>query len=97
MRSAKRISAGVLCAVFLLAALTAFCFAVHHADHDCCGEDCPVCRVLAANARALRLTGSLMMGLPVLFAAVLWAGAPRSVRGHAPKTTPVALKIRLNN
>ena len=84
-------------AVFLLAALTAFCFAVHHADHDCCGEDCPVCRVLAANARALQLTGALVMGLLVLFAAVMCAGTFRMVRRQTPRYSPVALKIRLNN
>ena len=93
----KRITAGVLGLVMLLALLFFAVFIAAEAEHDCTGEDCPICAAIAACARLLdQLRGCVAFRealAPLLFfalSAVLftWAGALK---------TPVSNKVRLNN
>ena len=45
----------VICAAFMLAALVfASSLEAHHIDHDCTGETCPVCSLVAIVRTALR-------------------------------------------
>jgi hypothetical protein len=57
MTSRKRFGALVLCIgmAFILAVSAAFI--IHEADHDCSGEDCPVCRLIAVNFNLLHILG----------------------------------------
>ena len=96
--TAVRITAGVMGLMMLAAALfSAFCIAAE-ADHDCCGDGCPVCacirqwrdtlRGLSGALRALRAVSVPV--LPLLLAAAV-SGAACTVR------TPVSVKVRLND
>ena len=94
---ARRILAGVLGLALLLAlVLCALCIAAE-ADHDCTGEDCPVCAAIRLCERILCCAGTRGAAwislLPVLF--VLLA-APPALYGLA-RITPVSVKVRMNN
>ena len=99
MTNRKRITALLLCIglVFALAVSSA-CIA-HEAGHDCSGEDCPVCQMVAANVNLLHTIGLAFLMLPALFALLLGRFAHRErQRFCLPASgTLVSWKIRLNN
>lgn len=98
MNACKRIHALLLCIGFILVLSVSSAFLIHEADHDCCGEDCPVCQTIAMTTALLRVL------CLIVFAALLFAvstalsalRAPEGNRRHAAGT-PVSWKIRLNN
>ena len=99
MTNRKRIGALLLCAALLIVLSVSVVFIAHEADHDCCGEDCPICRMIAVNIRVLRTLGLAALAL-ALFDLRL---AGQAVR-HRPEGlcriqsgTLVSWKIRLND
>ena len=99
MMDRKRRGALLLCFGFLMVLLVSSAFLIHEADHDCCGEDCPVCRTIAMTTSLMR--AFCLMAAALLLSFVLPAQqenrrAPEdtNLRGSA---TPVSLKIRLND
>ena len=57
MTGRKRFGALLLCIGLLLVLSVSTAFIAHEADHDCCGEDCPICRTIAVNISLLRTLG----------------------------------------
>ena len=97
MRNRKRICALLLC---LCAALTVFfsaVFIVHAADHDCAGEDCPVCAALHAWKGLLRGLGLAAAAAALPTPPRLQAIFPGSGRRLFAESTPVSLRVRMNN
>ena len=93
----KRLAACILTLVFVLAMLSSMAFIVLEAEHDCTGEDCPVCYQLSVCEHTLKLglaaavlTGTLLIGLILPFAA-------RFASGVRLCLTPVTLKVKLSN
>lgn len=99
MTGRKRAAALLLCIGLILVLSVSTAFLAQEAGHDCCGEDCPVCRIIAVNIRLLR-TLSLVFAAA---AALLFlrvdsaAGAVSDGRRRLFSGTPVSWKIRLNN
>ena len=94
---AKRILAGVLGLVLLLAVvLCALCIAAE-ADHDCTGEDCPVCATVHQCENLLHQLASVIAAAAAAAAVgMLFTSAafrPFVLR----RVTPVSGKVRLNN
>ena len=95
---AKRIAAGLMGLTLLLVIALSALFLVAEADHDCAGEDCPICACMRSCVNVLRRFGGAAVSLlaaavPVillLFAAVACAAA-------FAQETPVSRRIRLNN
>ena len=93
-----------ICALLLAAGLALFLsvsafYLAHEAGHDCCGEDCPVCRMMAMHIQLLRAF-SLLVLVPASCSALLRGRTFRFRLNTAPlfpTRTPVSLKIRLNN
>jgi hypothetical protein len=80
------------------AALLAVCagaFAFAHLDHDCCGEDCPVCLKIRAAQNVLEGLGRAALDcravLPAFFACLI---LNRAEACFMPPS-PVALKVKL--
>lgn len=99
MTNAKRTGALMLCIAlaFVLAVSTAYI--VHEADHDCSGEDCPICRMIAVNIKLLRSLVLAVIALTVLFS-LLSGQTVRSRRDQNTRFfsgTLVSWKIRLDN
>ena len=99
MADRKRLGAWLLCAGFILVLLVSSAFLIHEADHDCCGEDCPVCRTMAVISSLVRVF--CVIAAAWLLSAL--SGACASVRNtsdsadRAVSATPVRLKIRMND
>ena len=99
MTDRKRLLALLLC-VGLAAVL---CVSTLHialeADHDCRGENCPICEMIAVNVRLLRTLG--LLALITLFFTVLLRARSfrfrRNVSDLITIGTPVTWKIRMNN
>ena len=97
VKNAKRILAGVLALLLLLAlVLCALCIAAE-ADHDCTGEDCPVCALVHQCENLLRQLAAAIAAAAA--AAVVGVLCTSAVRHPCilRRVTPVSFKVRLNN
>jgi hypothetical protein len=100
MTNRKRIGALLLCVGLVLALSVSAVFVAHEAGHhDCRGEDCPVCRMIAASIRLLRGLGLACTALLALCLLLPGQAARRrQERLHRVFSgTPVSWKIRLND
>ncbi len=96
MTKKKRIIATVLAVVFALAVALSLVFIAAEADHDCSGEGCPVCELLALCRGVLR--GVLAAAFVCLAAALRTAALSRSARSALrAAVTPASLKVKLLN
>ena len=94
----RRIAAGFLGLLILAAVLFSVFYIAAEADHDCTGEDCPVCLCIRLCSDALNrfrkktvpVARILLPMLCVLPAAAVFS-APMA------EQTPVKGKVRLNN
>ncbi|ENZ05313.1 hypothetical protein [Enterocloster clostridioformis] len=86
------------CATFILVALFSILFIVEEADHDCTGENCPVCACIHQAEQTLKQLGT----------GVAEAAAPAPIMAQfvltlacvfliVPFTTLVKQKVRLND
>ena len=93
-----KITAVLVAALFLLALLFSLFYLVAESGHDCAGEDCPVCRVIATIGNVLKSLS--VVSFAVLFSAVLGRSAvgllSRTDR-EIFETTPVSLKVKLSD
>ncbi|MER2055531.1 MAG: hypothetical protein ABTB30_09635 [Clostridia bacterium] len=99
MTGRKRISALLLCIGLVLVLSVSAAFIIHEADHDCIGEDCPICRNIAINIRLLRTTGLAALILPAfrLLQVAPIAYERQDRQAYFCPETLVRWKIRLNN
>jgi len=99
MTSQKRIGALILCIGMALVLAVSAAFIIHEADHDCSGEDCPVCRMIAANINLLRTLGLALIAFLILFIQISGESAHRWKERCACffSGTPVSWKVRLND
>ena len=94
----KRIAAALLGLLLLSLLLCSAFYVAAEAEHDCTGEDCPVCLSLEHCASLLRQLGSgariqsaaSLSVLTVFLAALVLASVGLT-------ETPVTRKVRLNN
>lgn len=95
----KRRGVSLLLAAAVLAVMLASVFYLAaEADHDCTGQDCPVCAQIGACENTLKILAMAVGGaaLPVLPAYVLYA--PKvSVKRALRLYTLVTLRVKLLN
>ena len=99
MRNTKRIGALILFFCLSLIMSVSLAFIAFEAGHDCCGEDCPICRTIAmttALMRALCLIAAAQLMWSVLAVSRSAFHIPGLVRLHA-EGTPVSRKTRIND
>lgn len=102
-REYKSSDSGRITAIFLILAVILFLlvstyFIAYEADHECTGEDCPICVLLQISENSLRQLGS---GAPAAAAAsslfVLMLVMQIFTCESITLPTPVSRKTRLNN
>ncbi len=95
---ALRITAGIMGLMMLVIVLFSSFYVAAEADHDCCGEDCPICAGIRQCENTLRRIGD---GVAIQSAAVapviLILFAAAFVNAVVSQDTPVSRKVRLNN
>jgi len=88
----------ILLCVVLFTVLTSVFLLAHTAEHDCIGDGCPVCTVIAACLQNLKNFGkaaALAFALFSVFAAVLGNG--RTEKQPFFRFTPISLKVKLTD
>ena len=94
----KKTIAAILAASVLFILLFSVYFIAEHFDHDCTGDDCPVCACLQQYEIVLRgletgMTAGAGVCVPTLVLMIYVSLICSSVAGK----TPVSIKVRLNN
>lgn len=94
----NRTVAFLICVVFFVVTFFSVLFVVAEADHDCIGEDCPVCACIHHAEQTLNQLGmgigSATGWMPVVV--TLLSFIPCVLRPVAHQT-PIGQKVRLNN
>ena len=94
----KRIAAGILGMLLLLIMLFSSFYLAVEADHDCSGEDCPVCACIQQCENTLHRIGAGTASLAgVVIPVVCMAVSMLLFTLAASEETPVSRKVRLNN
>lgn len=98
MPNRSRIAAAVLAAITILVVLSSSIFIIEHADHNCTGEDCPICEQLYASARNLKnlAAAAVTMIVMIAFRFAVQAGIGQAKYTYIPHT-PINLKVKLSN
>ena len=73
-------------------------FIASHVDHDCTGEDCPICACIQQCENTIRGIGSGIAAtsaviMPLMIALVITSFGVLSFQWN----TPVSAKVRMNN
>ena len=96
MTNKKRAAAVVSAAFVIVALIASLFFIVHEADHDCIGEGCPVCAVVALCRDSLETLGNSLIAVAAVFSccfftvlAVLFSLSATYLQ------TPISLKVKL--
>ena len=94
----KRIAAGIMVFLVFFIMLFSASFIAIEADHDCTGEDCPICACIAQCENTLHKIGDgaavqAAVIVPVFFMLIL----AFLFADNFTQETPVSRKVRLNN
>lgn len=94
----QRTHAFMICVVFLIVTLFSILFIVKEADHDCKGEDCPVCACIHQAEQTLKQLGTGIAPTTGIQPAVIpFILTLISVFLFVPCTSLISQKVRLNN
>ncbi len=94
----KRIAAGIMGILMLFIMLFSAFYIAAETDHDCSGEDCPVCVCIQQCENTLRVIGdgiSASSSVIIPFLLILLAAA--LIVTAVPSDTLISRKVRLNN
>ncbi len=92
------VAAGIMAFMLVLVMLFSSFFIAVHADHDCTGEDCPICACIQQCQNTIRTIGSGVMAvasvvLPLSIVLFFISSGVLSFQHD----TPVSTKVRLND
>lgn len=98
MKKASRVLAILFAVLFVCTMLTSVLFLAFEADHDCSGEDCPVCAQIAACQNLLKtLFGAACGLLAVAVTRRLCTRFWSLQKNRSRFATPIHLKVKLLN
>ena len=98
MTNKRRLAAVVFAAVVLIAAAASVFVIAHEADHECIGDNCPVCAVITLCQNTLKTLGETLVSAAAVLACAGFAGLLRPFSGVFSRSkTPVSLKVKLLN
>ncbi len=92
-----RMAALIMACIIVLFIFASVFFIAHEADHDCTGEDCPVCALIMQCENNLKQIGSGEAAVVTAVAtALIFLTLQMHVTASAIISTPILLKTRLN-
>ncbi|MBR6049630.1 MAG: hypothetical protein IKP68_00320 [Clostridia bacterium] len=98
MANMRRFVAVIIAVLVIVAVMTSLFVVAHEADHDCVGEDCHVCAVIAACQTILKtLRDALVVAATALVCIAIAAPLVYLFRIRSSHTTPISLKDKLLN
>lgn len=96
--TARRKTALILTILFVFVMLFSHIFVIAEADHECTGEDCPICEIIAIVSDTIK--GLSLIGSAVVICAALVFGIVKSlyVNNEAQSISSlITLKVKLSN
>ncbi len=94
----NRAFAGVMATMMLVVLLFSAFFVAHEAEHECSGEDCPVCACISWCENTLHRAFAANEASTALFIAAITLLAAAMVPAlFIARETPVSGKVRMNN
>ena len=97
MTRSKKIMSGIIVLMMLSFLMLSSVFIAREADHDCCGEDCPICEFIQQCENTVRGEFLVSSGLSVIIPVLFVIFSVCLLVDAFVKATPVSRKIRLNN
>ena len=97
MTKKRRLISCFLAALFVLVMLSSLVFIVLEAEHDCTGEDCPVCYQINVCERTLKSGLAAAVFFAAGLAGVICSPAAPLPTGVRLCLTPVTLKVKLSD
>lgn len=98
MTRRNRLIALLLAMTVFLAMLFSACFVIAEANHECIGEDCPICCQIAACEITLRCFGAAAAAVIIaVFSGLSVVALLTSAKSTAYNTSLVSLKVKLSN
>ena len=92
------IAAGILTVVLLAVVLVSSFYIAEEADHDCEGEDCPICETIRQCEALLHQVGLGIILVASTVVPTVWSVLTGSLRAcDLPQETLVSMKVRLND
>ena len=94
----KRNVCGIMASFMLIVFLCSIFVIATESDHDCCGNDCPVCACIRTCESVLRQIGSgTAAGVTTCITIALTGMIVLFYLNICRQETPVTQKVRLNN
>lgn len=98
MKREKSIIAVLLASLVLCAIVLSNLYISEHIQHDCTGEDCPVCAEIQQRESLIHQIGEGFASLMVVAALIgLVNSAPAVIRLFILRETLISIKVRLND
>ena len=95
MMNKRRLSAVILTALVFAVVMTSLFVVAHGADHDCTGDNCPVCALISVCRNTLKTLADAAAVLAVLACVCAFSRAGCFCRAAAENKTPIQLKVKL--
>lgn len=94
----KRVAVGIICMMILVVVLFSAFYIAAEADHDCGGDDCPICACIQQCELILnQFTNGVMAQAAAAVAVSLLVLAAAITAYTFIQATPVSRKVQLNN
>ena len=98
MSGKNRVLAILLAAMVLFVMLSSACYIAIEANHDCVGEDCPICCQISVCEHTLRSAGqAVLVVILAAFIGIFAISLPVFSKKLAYHTSLVSLKVKLSN
>ncbi len=98
MSKRNRIMTVLLAAAVLFVMLSSACYIAIEADHDCIGDDCPICYQISVCENTLRSVGQAVIILILAaFIGITMFSMPSFAKKPAYNTSLVTLKVKLSD
>ncbi len=98
MVTKRRFAAAILAALILVAVTASLFIVAFESNHECIGEDCSVCAVIAVCQNTLKTISEGLAVFAVLAALVCFSMVfCMAARPGSQSETPISLKVKLLN
>ena len=98
MNLKRRVFSALLILLIVFVLFASFYFILHESNHDCSGEECPVCALVAVCRNTLKNFSAALVLYALLRSLAPGIIASVSCRDdHSCFASPVSLKVRLLN
>lgn len=97
MTKKNRFLAVLLTAAVVFVMLFSVLFIAMEADHDCTGEDCPICYQISVCENTLKSVGQVVLLVVLAAFSDIFISLPSFSKRPADNTTLVTLKVKLSN